>query len=270
MPQFAIEVSKVNKNFYKERSLKEVILNPLNGRSFKYIMHRPLSKIESPIIALKNVSFKIPKGELWCLIGSNGSGKTTLIKILTTLIISDSGKAHVNNYDVKKEEQQVRNSIGLIYNEERSFFWRLTGRQNLEFFAALYGLKRKDIRKRIDYVLDIVGLKDKADIRFDSYSTGMKRKMSIARGLLNEPDIILADEPTNGLDPVAAKHIIDFLRNELVKKRGKTILMASHNLNEVQSICDGIILLHKGKVKASGPLKSGSKLLEIFEKMTGD
>jgi len=276
MQPYAIEVESINKTFFNGRGLKDVILNPLNGKSFKEFMERPLSKLEQPIVALRDVSLKIPKGELWGLIGPNGSGKTTLIKILTTLLLPDSGNVHILGYNVEENEEKVRGCIGLIYSDERSFYWRLTGRENLEFFASLYGIKKRDILKKVNEVFSIVGLEDKADMRFDTYSTGMKRKMSIARGLLTDPDLLLIDEPTNGLDPLFAKKIITFLREELVDKRGKTILMATHNLKEAQLICDGAILLHKGQVKAKGYLDelqyefNNSNLEEIFEKLAGD
>jgi ABC-2 type transport system ATP-binding protein len=241
---YAIEVQNLKKKFIKEKGFIELFLHPIR---------------KEIITALDGVSLKVKKGEICGLLGPNGAGKTTLIKILSTLILPDSGKAYINGYDVEKDETYVKNTIGLIHHNERSFFWRLTGKQNLEFFAALYGIKRNNIKEEINRVLAIVNLKDKAHIRFDSYSTGMRRKMSIARGLLINPDILFVDEPSNGLDPLSAIKIRKFLKQELVNKRKKTVLIATHDLKEAQSICDEIVILHKGKVKTQGTLKNLQK-----------
>ena len=256
---YAIEVDNLKKKFIKEKGLIEFIFHPFR---------------KEIITALDDVSLKIKKGEICGLLGPNGAGKTTLIKILSTLIIPDSGKASINGYDVVKEEDYVKDSIGLIHHNERSFFWRLTGRQNLEFFATIYGIKRNNMKEEVNKVLEIVGLKDKAHIRFNSYSTGMKRKMSIARGLLTNPDILFVDEPSNGLDPVSAMKIRKFLKEELVEKLKKTILIATHDLKEAESICNEIVILDKGKIKIQGTLKKIQKntginnLEKIFEKVT--
>ncbi|MBW2965883.1 ABC transporter ATP-binding protein [Candidatus Woesearchaeota archaeon] len=242
--RYAIEISNLKKQFIKEKGFIEFFLHPIR---------------KEIITALDGVSLKIKKGEICGLLGPNGAGKTTLIKILSTLILPDSGKAYVNGCDVVKQEYNVKDSIGLIHHNERSFFWRLTGRQNLEFFASLYGIKKTNIKEEVNKALGIVGLKEKAHIRFDSYSTGMKRKMSIARGLLTNPDILFVDEPSNGLDPLSAIKIRKFLKEELVNKMRKTVLMATHDLKEAQSICDNIVILHKGKIKTQGTLKKLQK-----------
>ena len=237
---YAIEVSNLSKEFIKDKSFGELLLHP-----FK----------KEVISALENVSFKIKKGEVCGLLGPNGAGKTTLIKILSTLILPDAGTTCINGYDVVNDEQQVKDSIGLIINDARSFFWRLTGRQNLEFFASLYGLKGREIKKRAEEVMKIVGLTDKADIKFDCYSSGMKRKLGFARGLLINPDILLVDEPTNGLDPLSGIRLRRFLREEIANKLKKTILLATHDLSEAQEVCNKIIILNKGKIKANDTVK---------------
>ena len=250
---YAIEVYNLKKKYIKEKRFAELLLHPFK----KEIIH-----------ALNGISLRIKKGEICGLLGPNGAGKTTLIKILATLVLPDSGRAYIKGNDVVIEEDNVKNSIGLIHNDERSFFWRLTGRQNLEFFASIYNIKRKDIKKRVDSVIKIVDLKDKEDERFDSYSTGMKQKMAIARGLLTNPDILLIDEPTRGVDPISALKIRKFLKEMLVKKMKKTILIATHDLREAQFLCDNIVILHKGKIRAGGSLeklskKVGAELIDI-------
>ena len=257
---YAIEIYNLKKNFVKDKRFSEFLFNP-----FK----------KEVITALDDVSLKVNKGEICGLLGPNGAGKTTLIKILATLIIPDSGKAYVNGHEIIKEENHVKDSIGLVHNDERSFFWRLTGRQNLEFFASLYRLKGKEAKTEANRVLEIVGLIDKADIRFDSYSTGMKRRMGIARGLLTNPDILLVDEPTSGVDPLSAIRIRRFLKEELVNKMKKTILLATHDLQEAQSICDKIVIIHKGKIKANDSFKNlqkkmGSELIKMQVKAEKD
>jgi ABC-2 type transport system ATP-binding protein len=237
----AVEAYNLKKEFIKERRFGEILLHPFRKPEV--------------VRALKGVSLKINKGELCVLLGPNGAGKTTLIKILSTIILPDSGKAFIDGYDVVKQEWKAKNSLGLIHSEERSFFWRLTGRQNLEFFAKLYNIKGKEVKKRVNFALKVVDLCDeRADMRFDGYSTGMKRRLSIARGLLMDPDVLLVDEPTSGVDPINATKIRKFLKEELVKKRKKTILMTTHDLREAQELCDSIYIINKGKVKAAGSL----------------
>lgn len=233
---YSIEVNNVSKSFIKEKSMGELIKHPLK---------------KEIICALNNASLKVERGELFGLLGPNGAGKTTLLKILSTLVIPDSGFAYVNGHDVVRQEDKVKSQIGLIHSDERSFFWRLTGKQNLEFFASLYGLEGKAANERIDELLRLVELYSVRNSRFDSYSTGMKHRLSIARGLLNNPQILLVDELTTGIDPLGAMKIREFLK-QLSKKMGKTILLTTHDLHEAESICDRIAILHKGKVRAVG------------------
>jgi ABC-2 type transport system ATP-binding protein len=244
--EYAIEVNNVKKQFLKEKGYVQTLFHPFR---------------KNIIPALDGVSLKVKKGEVCGLLGPNGAGKTTLMKILATLIIADSGSVFVNKFDVIKNEQKVKDSIGLIHNDERSFFWRLTGRQNLEFFASLYALKGRALKLRVDEVLRIVGLEAKSDIRFDSYSTGMRRRLGFARGLLINPDVLLVDEPTSGVDPVTTIRLRTFLKEEIAKRLGKTVLLATHDLKEAQSICDRIIILHKGKIRADGTLDRLQKIV---------
>jgi len=194
----------------------------------------------------------VPEGELFGFLGPNGAGKTTLIKILCTLISPSSGNAYVNGYDVVLESSKVRQSLGLVATDERSFYWRLTGRQNLEFFATLHNFYSQRSRDRVDEVLDIVRLKDKADELFMGYSAGMKQRMAIARGLLNDPLVLFMDEPTRSLDPGAAQNLRDFIKDYIVKEQGKTIFLSTHNLEEAEQLCHRIAIFDEGKIKATG------------------
>ena len=237
--EYAIETFNLTKKF-------------LPPWGFKGLMH-PSKKKE--VLALDEVNIKIRKGDLFGIIGPNGAGKTTLIKVLCTLILPTCGTAYVNGYEVTKEEGRVKAAIGLVTGEERSFYWRLTGRQNMMFFASLHNFTSASIaQKRVNEVLNFVGLEDKADDKFHSYSTGMKQKMAIARGLLNEPEILLMDEPTKSLDPAAAQNLRVFIKERLVKDQGKTFFLSTHHLEEAEQICDRIAIINKGTIKAYGTL----------------
>lgn len=220
------------------------------------------------IKALKNVSLEVKDGELFTLLGPNGAGKTTLIKILSTLIIPDSGNAFINGYDLK-EEGKIRSQIGLVLGDERSFYFRLSGFQNLAFFAALQNLFGKEAKKRIEKVLDLVSLSDSAHIQFQNYSRGMKQRLSLARGLLHNPEILFLDEPTAGLDPLASSSLRKFIKKILVKKEKKTIFLITQNLEEAKEISDKLAIIDKGEIKFVGKnLKTSKQILEIFQRVT--
>jgi len=159
------------------------------------------------VTAVEDISLDIEEGELFGLLGPNGAGKTTLIKLLCCLVLPNSGTAKVFGYDILKDEQAVKNLVGLVSAEERSFFWRITARENLRFFASLYRLSGRQSKERINELLNLVGLADEADIRFQNYSTGMRQKLAIARGLLGRPRVLFVGEPTRSLDPVSAQAV---------------------------------------------------------------
>jgi len=201
--------------------------------------------------AVDNLNLQIKRGELFGLLGPNGAGKTTLVKILCTLLPPDSGAATVNGFDVSKQQMQVKQSIGTIFSVgERGFFWRLSGYSNLEFFAAINNVPRSGRRRRIMEVLELVGLEDKAFEVFQKYSGGMKRKLALARALLADPPILLLDEPTTGLDVTSSRSIRDFIKNDLSKKHGKTVLYTTHYIEEVAQMSDRVGIMKKGKIIA--------------------
>ena len=203
---------------------------------------------------VQGVNLRVVKGELFCLVGHNGAGKTTLIKMLCGLILPTSGEIIINGYDIAKEVNKVKVSVGLVTGEDRSFYWRLTGRQNMEFFAALYGLSPETGRKRIKELFDILHI-DEPNKRFQEYASGVKQKLSIARALLSDPSILFIDELTKSLDPTSAKELRRLIKEILVKKHGKTVFFSSHNLQEVEELADRIALMSEGRILAEGTLE---------------
>jgi ABC-2 type transport system ATP-binding protein len=217
------------------------------------------------VTAVEKVNLDIQPGEFFGLLGPNGAGKTTLIKLLCCLVLPTSGTASVYGNDILKKEQAVKTLVGLVNAEERSFYWRLTGRENLRFYASLYHLPRQESRERIDELLKVVGLDKDADIRFQNYSTGMRQKMAIIRGLLSEPKLLFVDEPTRSLDPVSAQSVRAFLKEKVVVEK-KTIVLATHNLTEAEQLCDRLAIMDHGRVIALGSVKELRSIFQTHEK----
>ena len=201
--------------------------------------------------ALDDVTFTVDPGEVCCLLGLNGAGKTTLIKILATLVLPDSGDAKVQGHSLLTAPERVRPLVGMVNSNERSFYWRLPLRKNLEFFGVLQGLKGRAGSKRLDVVLDLVELADVADKRFDTCSTGQKQRAAIARALLSDPQVLLLDEPTSNIDVLSAERLRTFIRETLIKGSGKAALWCTHNLHEAQEVCDRVLVLHQGRLVAN-------------------
>lgn len=202
---------------------------------------------------LQNINFKIKSGTILAVVGPNGAGKTTLLKILATLITPSAGNALVCGEDVNINPLTVKKMIGFVSSEERSFFWRLSGRQNLNFFAALHKIDKTESNNKIDALLRAVGLGEKGHVRFREYSTGMKQALGISRGMLHDPLVLLMDEPTRSLSPDVASTIRELI-NHKVRHEGKTVLISSHNLKEVEDMADRIAIIHQGAIKAIGTL----------------
>lgn len=201
--------------------------------------------------AVDNLDLEIERGRFFGLLGQNGAGKTTLIRMLSTLVLPTSGSASINGHDLK-DAGAVKRSIGVVSGDERSFFWRLTGRQNLLFFAALQDMKPRQASRRVEYLLELIGLKGFADDVFRSYSTGMKQQLSIARALIHKPPVLFLDEPTRGLDPLALKTIHDLFKVWLNQEENTTILMTTHRLDEAEKLCDRLAIMHRGRMLAEG------------------
>lgn len=202
------------------------------------------------IEALREVNLKVKRGETFGIVGPNGAGKTTLIKILCTLVLHDEGEAYVNGFDVQKEPAEVLKNLQAVLPGSRGFSWRLTGRQNLEFYALLYGLREKEAEERINYLLEFTGLEERADDGYQRYSTGMQRKLLLCRTLLRDTPILLFDEPTVGLDAASAAEFRKLLHDKMSREEGKTIFFATHNLVEAQQISDRIAIIDRGKITA--------------------
>jgi ABC-2 type transport system ATP-binding protein len=198
--------------------------------------------------ALRGVSFEIAENEIFGLIGRNGAGKTTLTKIIATLIQPTSGTISVKNYDSVRDEVRVRSLVGLATAEERSFYWRLTTEQNLMFFARLYGMTDAAARRRIGELFEQLNLIDLAGRRFSELSTGNKQRLAIARAILPRPPVLLLDEPTRSLDPLAA----EAMRRLILSLHGVSILLTSHNLAEVEELCRRVAIISNGEIRAAG------------------
>ncbi len=205
-------------------------------------------KSRNIIEAVKGISFDVDYGELFGLVGPNGAGKTTTIKMLTTLLTPTSGTARVLGFDVVEDVMKIRRSIGIIFGGERGLYYRVSGRENLRYFADLYGVVLSKREKRINGLLEMVGLGDRADERVEDYSRGMKQRLHIAKGLINDPKLIFMDEPTIGLDPEAARETRTMIK-ALVDK-GKTILLTTHYMFEADELCHRIGVISGGKIVA--------------------
>jgi len=211
---------------------------------------RTMAMKKQETVALNNLNFQVPQGIVFGLLGPNGAGKTTTIRILATLLTPDSGEARVLGFNVVSEAAKVRKRIGLILSGERGLYGRLTGRENLRYFAALNHLSTDQSRRRVKEVLDIVGLTGAKDRPVEQYSRGMKQRLHVARGLLADPEILFMDEPTIGLDPMGAQELRQMIP-ELVRQ-GKTILLTTHYMSEADELCDQIAIIDKGAIIASG------------------
>jgi ABC-2 type transport system ATP-binding protein len=206
-------------------------------------------KTRAPVVALTSVSFDVREGEIFGLIGRNGAGKTTLAKIIATLVQPTEGSVVVGGSDSVRDEGRVRAQVGLSTAEERSFYWRLTVEQNLVFFARLYGLGAA-ARMRIAELLELLELEELRRRRFGELSTGNKQRMAVARALLNSPPVLLLDEPTRSLDPLAAASMRELIGTLARGARPVTVLLTSHNLAEVEELCDRVAVISRGRIRA--------------------
>ncbi len=229
----------------------------IEARGLTKVFTRPRSFAGIPLpfttasgtTALAEVDLAVHRGEVFGLVGPNGAGKSTLIKTLCTLVVPDSGTARICGLDLA-QERAIRASIGLVTVDERSFFWRLSCRENLRFYAALVDVPRGRTDARIDELAALLGLGVLLDRRFDGLSTGMKHRMAVARALLADPAVLFLDEPTRSLDPLAAARLRGRLR-ALVRERGTTVLLATHDLAEAVELCDRAAVMVKGRLSSA-------------------
>jgi ABC-type multidrug transport system ATPase subunit len=215
------------------------------AKSFYIKGLNPFSRKE--ILALAHVSFTVGEGEAFGITGENGAGKTTLMRILATLITPTSGEAFVGGRSVLSDGAEVRRRTGVVLSDERSFFWRLTGRQNLEFYASLHGLHGREGRLRVSEACSSLGIEAFADRRFEGYSTGMRQATLVARALLHRPDVLLLDEPTKGLDAGHSESVVSILKKFL--SGGGSILLSSHDTGLISALCSRSGQLREGRLE---------------------
>jgi ABC-2 type transport system ATP-binding protein len=201
-------------------------------------------------VALKGVDLAIENGELFGLLGPNGAGKTTIVKIFTTLLLPTSGGAMILGLDAVRDPWSVRKRIGFVFGGERGLYWRLSGLDNLRYFADLYQIPPDVSRRRIQELLETLGLKGREHDKVEGYSRGMKQRLHLARGLLNAPEVLFLDEPTIGLDPVGGRELRSLVRR--LADEGTTIFLTTHYMLEADSICDRIAVIRRGEIVAQG------------------
>jgi ABC-2 type transport system ATP-binding protein len=222
------------------------------GADGKRRLRFPGRRRGEPVRAVEDVSLEVSPGTVLGLLGRNGAGKTTLVKLLATLIEPTSGDAWVSGHSVRHEGRRVRGCVGLAAGTERGFYFRLTGTQNLSFFATLHGISRSVLAKRMSEALERLELTRSANDLFMRYSTGTRRKLDLARALILDTPVLLLDEPTSSLDPSSADRIRTVIAEE--RRRGKTVVLVTHNLLEAERLCDRVAILDQGRLRAEGTL----------------
>ncbi|WP_144122633.1 ABC transporter ATP-binding protein [Catellatospora sichuanensis] len=223
---------------------------------------------EQPRLALDHVELRIQSGEVHGLLGPNGAGKTTLCKILSTVLLPTSGTVRVAGHDVVTETDAVRRLIGIAFGGERGLYTRLTARQNLMYWSALYRQSSREARTRVGSLLHRVGLADRADERVETFSRGMKQRLHLARALVGDPRVLILDEPTVGMDPVAARDfrvLVGELRTE-----GRTILITTHDMAEAEAVCDRVSLIDGGRLVATEDPRTIGRWLSAYERITAE
>ena len=239
---------------------------PVPFQRVRAFFRRP---VKEPVEALRDVSFDVQTGEIFGLIGRNGAGKTTLTKIVATLVQPTTGNVSVRGHDSVRDDEHVRREIGLSTAEERSFYWRLTAEQNLMFFARLHGFSDRAAKQRINDLIGKLELEEGARRRFGELSTGNKQRLAVARAMLSSPPVLLLDEPTRSLDPLAAARMREMIRSLAQQDPPITILFTSHNLAEVETLCERVAIISRGRIRAIDTpknlraLTSGSEMVHI-------
>lgn len=202
---------------------------------------------------LHDITLDVQRGELFGLLGPNGAGKSTLLKLLATLTTPDRGRMTIDGIDVARDPIAAKRRIGMCTGDERSFYFRLSARQNLEFFGALVGLGGATLKRRIKECAELVDLTDALDRRFGGFSSGMRVRLTVARALLADPPLLFLDEPTRAVDPVHAQELRGLIRNNLVQGAGKTVVLATNLLDEAWELCDRVAVVNHGRIVALGP-----------------
>ena len=246
----AIEIDRLSRTYGAQTS----IVDMLRGRQ-RAVVH-----------ALHEVSLNIMEGEVYGVLGPNGSGKTTLLKILSTILTPSAGHARVFGLDIGTQDYLVRDLVALVTAEDRSFYWRLTARENLRFFATLYGIDSVTAARKINDLLKLFELTKAADRRVGEFSTGMKQKLAIARGLLSSPRLLFLDEPTRGMDPASAHALLSMVQSRLIDYFDNTVILTTHIMREVETLCQRVGVLRYGKLVYSGGLNELKKSLSPHDR----
>ncbi|HJR78903.1 MAG TPA: ATP-binding cassette domain-containing protein [Anaerolineales bacterium] len=249
MTELAVEAKQLVKKFPARPGTGD---KPANGEPASPPKRRrwSLAKKEprAMFTAVDGVDLQIKRGEIFGLLGPNGAGKSTTIRMLCTLLEPTSGTAHINGFDIVKQANDVRRSLGTLLAGERSIYWKLTGRENLEYFAALYHIPATVARQRVEELIERMELRERANELVEKYSTGMRQRVAIAKALLARPPILLLDEPTLGLDPQAARRLRELIAE--LKEEGHTILLTTHYMEEADLLSDRIGIIDQGKIIA--------------------
>lgn len=255
-----IEVQDVSMRFPKPKRYREWVLTPFRSRRVS--------------TALSHVDLEVQAGDRIAVMGPNGAGKTTLLKLIGGLLLPTEGQVLVQGKSTLDRNTAARRSVGFVFNEERSFFWRLTGVQNLEFFGALDNLHGRELRERAQYLVDLVGLKNDGDKVVSAYSTGMKQRLALARVLISEPDVLILDEPTRALDPVACDEVVELILATIHRNFRKTLLIATHRSEDAALLCNKVLIVDRGSIRSCRPIvelnAQGLTVLEHYRQlMTG-
>jgi ABC-2 type transport system ATP-binding protein len=251
-------------------SLRDVSKSFPVRRGWWQTFRHPLSREWTPVVS--SVTCDVRTGELFGLLGPNGAGKSTLFRMMSSTIIPDSGTILVGGRDIRRGGAAARRLLTSVPAEERSLNWRLSARENLQLYATLYGLRGRELRDEVEALLGVVELQDVGTKMVGTFSSGMKQRLMIARALLGSPRILLLDEPTRSLDPISARRLRTFLREELIQRRGCTVMLATHNHEEALELCDRVGVLARGRLLAVGTAASISAELhgERYQVWTAD
>lgn len=202
------------------------------------------------ITAVDDVSFDVKPGEIVGILGENGAGKTTTLRMIATMLKPTNGNVYIDDINIINHPAQIRKQIGILFGGDVALYDRLTGKENMMYFARLNGMSDQDAKKQIDKISKQLQMTDYIDRPVGKYSRGMKQKISLARSIIHNPDIMLFDEPTTGLDVMSSKLVHDFILD--CQKKNKAIIFSSHNMYEIEKLCDRLVIMHKGKIIATG------------------
>jgi ABC-2 type transport system ATP-binding protein len=254
-------------------SVRDVIMRFPVAKRYREWLLSPLTPRRS-FTALKHVSLDVQAGNRVAVMGPNGAGKTTLLKLIGGLLYPTEGQVIVNGLNTHNQNGAARRSVGFVFNEERSFFWRLSGPQNLEFFGALDNLSGPYLRNRIRELIRLVGLEHAGDKPVSGYSSGMKQRLALARVLIADPDILILDEPTRALDPVACDEMVEFILSDIQQHSHKTLLIATHRIEEALTLCNKVMVIEGGQLRGFDSIESitsdGTTLLQYYRRCMSD